>query len=119
PTSTEVIKTETARMTPTIPIMPIVIARPCQNARAVVLQILLSERSMTEKTHDPAQKTITMQLMITPVLSEERERTVSRRNLAEAGYTSTIRLNISFPAAVRLLSPSISSKAGNNAIKPK
>jgi len=65
--------------------MPTVSARPCQKARAVVCQIRFNDLSTTEKTHDPAQKTMITQLMIRPVLTEESERTVSRKNLAEAG----------------------------------
>src|SRR6185503_17999689 len=87
--TTEVSNTEKASSIPTIPIMPIVSARPCQNARAVVCQILFSARSMTAKTHEPAQSVTIKHVMRAPVPTEDIERIVSRRNLPEPGYTST------------------------------
>src|SRR5262249_39688590 len=84
-TRIEVIKTESDKSTPTIPIIPTVSARPCQKVRDVVFQILFKERSMTENTHEPAQTTMMTQLMIMPVLTEESDRIVSRRNFADAG----------------------------------
>src|SRR5687767_4329226 len=84
-TTTDVIRTDSDNNAPTIPIMPTVNARPCQNVRDVAPQMRLSARSITAKTHEPAQITTTTQVMITPVPTDESERTVSRRNLPEPG----------------------------------
>lgn len=118
-TAHDVISTETESSTPTIPIIPIVIARPCQNVRDIVPQILFNARSSTEKTHDPAQSTTMTQVIIIPVPTEERDRTVSRRKLLDPGYTSAACPSISAPAGIWLLIASINSSAGNNAISPK
>src|SRR5918912_2683041 len=84
-TSMEVTGTETVSSSPTMPIMPRVSARPCRNAREVVFQIRLSARSTTAKTHEPAQSTTTMQVMMTPTPKSERELIVDSRNSPEPG----------------------------------
>ena len=65
--------------------IPSVSARPCQNVRDVVPQIRFSARSTIEKTHEPAQSTMTTHVTMTPVPTDESDRIVSRKNFEEAG----------------------------------
>jgi hypothetical protein len=62
----DVTNTDNESSKPTIPTMPTVSARPCQNVLDVAPQIRFKARSITANTHEPAQKTTTMQVMIAP-----------------------------------------------------
>src|SRR6266436_493618 len=99
-TNHEVISTETDNSTPTMPIIPIVIARPCQNVLEIVPQIRFNACSSTEKTQEPAHSTTITQVIIIPVPTDDRERTVSRKKLLDPGYTSAACRSISAPAGI-------------------